>query len=312
MMKHPHLSVVMPVHNGIPFLDQSISSILEQTFTDFELVILDDASTDGSDEVLREWQKRDDRIRLHQSDRKLGLVGSSNAVIAKAAAPVIARMDADDVSHRERLRRQWEILQSHSDVVAVGSLSDGIDASGRVVRPRDRWRIVRKSRYVPFPHGSAMFRRTAFEMLHGYDERFQEGEEQDFFYRMRSLGRVVTLPDVLYHYRYHSTNATLLTGAQGVRAAGNGHNPNSDELAALYLCGSMRLWAGEEPAILPQLIRSQVLRPNWRSLLAIGSALGGRVSPGALRFVLRSCIRGRDLIAAMTIREGRPYDWRLK
>src|ERR671914_99143 len=116
-MKSPRISVVMPVHNGLPFLDQSISSILEQTFTDFELVILNDASTDGSDEVLREWQKRDDRIRLHQSDRKLGLVGSSNMVIGKASAPVIARMDADDVSHRDRLRRQWKVLQTHSDVV---------------------------------------------------------------------------------------------------------------------------------------------------------------------------------------------------
>src|SRR5687767_15932021 len=74
-MKHPRISVVMPVHNGLPFLDQSIISILEQTFTDFELVILNDASTDGSDEVLREWQARDDRIRLHHSDRKLGLGG---------------------------------------------------------------------------------------------------------------------------------------------------------------------------------------------------------------------------------------------
>ena len=309
---NPRISVVLPVHNGLPFLDQSISSILEQTFMDFELVILNDASTDGSEEVLREWQKRDDRIRLHQSSRKLGLVGSSNLVIEKAHAAVIARMDADDVSHRDRLRRQWDVLQTRGDVVAVGTLCEGIDASGRVVRPRDRWRIVRKSRYVPFPHGSAMFRRTAFEMLHGYDERFQAGEDQDFFYRMRSLGGVVTLPDVLYHYRYHSTNATLFTGAQGVCAARNGHNPNSDGLAALYMWGSMRLWAGEEPAILPQLISRHVLRPNWKSLLAIGSALAGSVSPRALRFALRSFIRARDLIATITVREGRPYEWRSK
>lgn len=309
---NPRISVVMPVHNGLPFLDQAISSILEQTFTDFELVILNDASTDGSDEALREWQKRDDRIRLHQSDRKMGLVGSSNLVIEKACAAVIARMDADDVSHRDRLRRQWDVLQAHSDVVAVGALSDGIDATGRVVRPRDRWRIVRKSRYVPFPHGSSMFRRTAFNLLDGYDERFPAGEDQDFFYRMRSLGRVVTLPDVLYHYRYHSTNATLLTGAAGVRAARNGHGPNSDALAALYMWSSMRLWAGEKPVILPQLISSHVLRSNWKSLLAIASALVGRVSPRALRFALRSFIRARDLMAAMTVREGRPYEWRLK
>ena len=302
----------MPVHNGIAFLDQSITSILEQTFRDFELVILDDASTDGSEEVLREWQKRDDRIRLHQSGRKLGLVGSSNLVIAKACADVIARMDADDVSHRERLRRQWDVLETHGDVVAVGTLCVGIDATSRVVRPRDRWRIIRKSPYVPFPHGSSMFRRKAFETLRGYDERFHAGEDQDLFYRMRSLGRVVTLPDVLYHYRYHSANATLLTGAAGVCAASNGHSHNRDGLAALYMLGSMRLWAGEAPAILPQLMSGHLLRSNWKSLVAIGSALAGSVSPRALRFGLRSFIRARDLVAAMTVREGRPYEWRLK
>jgi glycosyltransferase involved in cell wall biosynthesis len=311
-MKNPRISVVMPVHNALPFLDASISSILEQTFADFELVILDDASTDGSDEVLREWQKRDDRVRLHQSDQKLGLVGSSNLVIAKACGAVIARMDADDVSHRDRLQRQWDVLQTYSDVVAVGTLCDGIDATGRIVRPRDRWRIVRSSRYVPFPHGSSMFRRTAFELLHGYDERFHAGEDQDLFYRMRSLGRVVTLPDVLYHYRYHSLNATLLTGAAGVRAASNGHSQNNDALAALYMWGSMRLWAGETPAILPQLISRHVLRSNWKSLLAIASALVGSVSPAALRFALRWFIRARDLMATIHVRDGRPYEWRLK
>ena len=311
-MKSPLISVVLPVHNGLPFLDQSISSILEQTFTDFELVILDDASTDGSDEVLRKWQARDDRIRLHRSVRKLGLVGSSNLVVSKASAAVIARMDADDVSHRDRLRRQWHVLETHSDVVAVGTLCDGIDATGRVVRPRDRWRIVRASRYVPFPHGSSMFRRTAFELLRGYDERFSAGEDQDLFYRMRSLGRVVTLPDVLYHYRYHSSNATLVTGAKGVSAAGNGHNLNSETLAALYMWGSMRLWAGEEPAILPKLLSSHVLGSNWKSLLAVATALVGSRSPRALRFALRSFIRARDLMATMHVRDGRPYEWRLK
>lgn len=311
-MKNPRISVVMPVHNALPFLDESIRSILEQTFSDFELVILNDASTDGSHEVLREWQKRDDRIRLHQSNQKLGLVGSSNLVVAKACAALIARMDADDVSHRDRLQRQWDVMQTYSDVVAVGTLCDGIDATGRVVRPRDRWRIVRTSRYVPFPHGSSMLRRTAFDLLHGYDERFHAGEDQDLFYRMRSLGRVVTLPDVLYHYRYHSSNATLLTGAEGVRAASNGNRQNGNELAALYMWGSMRLWAGETPAILPQLLGSHVLRSNWKSLLAIGSAMVGSISPGALRFALRSFIRARDLMATIHVQDGRPYEWRLE
>src|SRR5712692_2248266 len=96
---NPLISVVMPVHNALPFLDESIGSILQQTLSDFEFVILDDASTDGSVELLREWSLRDKRILLHESRRRLGVSGSSNAVVSKAGAPIVARMDADDISH---------------------------------------------------------------------------------------------------------------------------------------------------------------------------------------------------------------------
>jgi len=102
----PQVSVVMPVHNALPFLDESIRSILEQTFKDFEFVILDDASSDGSTQLLREWSQRDARIRLQESTEQLGLSGSSNAVVLKTQARIVARMDADDVSHPDRLRRQ--------------------------------------------------------------------------------------------------------------------------------------------------------------------------------------------------------------
>src|ERR1051325_5994192 len=93
----PLISVVMPVYNALPFLDDSISSILRQTLSDFEFVILDDASTDNSVERLREWAARDKRIRLHESKQRLGLSGSSNAVLAEARASIVARMDADDI-----------------------------------------------------------------------------------------------------------------------------------------------------------------------------------------------------------------------
>src|SRR5258705_6798868 len=90
----PLLSVVMPVHNGRPFLDESISSIVNQRLADFEFIILDDASTDDSGSVVRQWEKRDSRIRLFRSDRKLGLASSSNFVVRKADTHVLARMDA--------------------------------------------------------------------------------------------------------------------------------------------------------------------------------------------------------------------------
>lgn len=310
--KSPSLSVVMPVHNGLPFLDDSISSILDQTFTDFEFIILDDASTDGSDQILSKWERRDNRIRLFRSDQKLGLSASSNLVVEKAAGSIVARMDADDISHRDRLRRQWEVFESRSDVVVVGTLCQGIDAAGRVSRPRDRWRVVRYSRYVPFPHGSAMFRRDAFERISGYDEKLSYGEDQHVFHKMASVGSVVTLPDVLYYFRYHADNATLVTGAADARAIDHIGQRNGHDLAGLYLLGAMRLWAGQPLRILPELISKRALSWNLRSLLALSSATLGSVSPVALRFLLRSFIRSRDLMASLVVKDGRPYEWRLR
>src|SRR6185503_18679941 len=236
---NPLISVVMPVYNALPFLDESISSILNQTLPDFEFVIFDDASTDGSVELLRQWSERDKRIHLHESKERLGVSGISNAVVSKARAAIVARMDADDIAHHDRLRRQWEILEGRADVAVIGSLCNGIDASGREVRPRDRWRLVRRSVYLPFPHGSAMFRREVFDKVGGYREKAAGHEDQDLFIRMAAHGGVLTLPDVLYSYRYHSNNATLLNGQRKVR---EDHSQNGDALAAFYMLGAMRLW----------------------------------------------------------------------
>jgi glycosyltransferase involved in cell wall biosynthesis len=302
--------VVMPVHNAFRYLDESIGSIVNQTFTDFELVILNDASTDGSESLLGEWEKRDSRIRVVTSRQKLGLSGSSNLVVQEAGTSLIARMDADDVSHPERLKRQWEIMHARPDIVVVGTLCDGIDAGGRRVRPRDRWRLVRRSRYIPFPHGSAMFRKKDFDAVGGYGTHFGVGEDQDFFFRMAARGRVVTLSDALYHFRYHLDNATLWSEGRAVRAV-NG-NGNGHDLAALYLLGAMRLWAGERPGVLSKMVAQKALRWNKASLIALASALLGGISPPTLRFFLRSLIRARDGLAGLRVKDGRPYEWRLK
>lgn len=305
----PRISVAMPVHNALPFLDASISSILDQTFTDFEFVILDDGSTDGSRSKIYQWAQRDSRIRVYENGTRAGLSGSSNFVISKCRASVIARMDADDVSHPERLQRQWSVMKEQADVVAVGTLCDGIDAEGRLVRPRDRWRIVRRSAYIPFPHGSVMFRREAFCAVAGYDARAEGGEDQDLFSRMRSQGRVVTLPDVLYRYRYHFDNSTLHNGQ---REVGNGHSENAQQLMALYRLGAMRLWAGVPPMILQPLLAKRSLSWNLPSAVTLISATWGSVSPTTLRLFLRSLLRTRDFVAGRLVKDGTPYEWRLE
>ena len=307
-MSNPTISVVMPVHNALPFIDESISSILAQTLSDFEFVILDDASTDGSGELLREWSLRDQRIHLHKSQQRLGLSGSSNAVVARARAPLVARMDADDIAHPDRLMRQWIALRERPDVAAIGTLCNGIDARGREVRPRDRWRLVRHSAFVPFPHGSVMFRRKVFDQVGGYNEEITSGgEEQDLLLRMAAYGRVLTLPDVLYSYRYHSSNATL---SNGVHAVGKNHDKNGDALAAFYMLGAMRLWAGEPPRLLEAMIEKKFLKWDTKTLMMLTSAIVGHISPATLRIFMRSSIRARDLLAGLWVKDGEPYEWR--
>ena len=309
MNANPLISVVMPVRNALPFLNESIRSILEQTLSDFEFVILDDDSTDGSVELLREWSLRDKRIHLHESKKRLGLSGSSNAVVLKACAPIVARMDADDIAHPDRLRRQWDIMEGRPDVAVIGTLCNGIDASGREVRPRDRWRLVRRSVYIPFPHGSAMFRREVFDQVGGYNEASDGGEDQDLFSRMATRGRVLTLPDVLYSYRYHSSNVTLFNGT---RAVGENHSQNGDALAAFYMLGAMRLWAGNPPMLLEPMLKKKSLKWNLKTLMILASAILGHISPSTLRVFLRSSIRARDLLASVRVKDGRPYEWRLE
>lgn len=304
---NPSISVVMPVHNALPFLDESIKSILTQTLGDFEFVILDDASTDGSVELLREWSLRDNRIQLHESKKLLGLSASSNAVVAWARAPLVARMDADDIAHPDRLMRQWKIMQECPDIAVVGTLCNGINASGREVRPRDRWRLMRRFGRIPFPHGSVMFRREVFDQVGGYNEEVTRGEDQDLFLRIAMHGRVVTLSDALYSYRYHSSNATLFNG---VSAVGENHSQNGDALAAFYMLGAMRLWAGEPPRLLEAMLKKKSLKWNLKTLMILVSAIWGHASPSTLRAFMRSSIRARDLLACIRVKDGRPYEWR--
>jgi glycosyltransferase involved in cell wall biosynthesis len=326
----------MPVHNALPYLHESIGSILGQTFTDFEFIILDDASTDGSHAALRRWAPEDGRIRLYEGRRKLGPAGSSNFVVAKARAPLIARMDADDISHPERLGKQWETIARRPDIALVGTLYDGIDAHGRHVRPRDRWRLAWRTVFPPFPHGSVLFRRAIFDEIGGYREECVGWEDQDLFLRIRNRGRVVVLTEALYRYRFQVNSVTCgAAAASAARVIGlrhrclaefrrgrdytrllaeaerNGSHPTA--LAdALYLRGSMRLWAGHPPAILGPVLQHRSLALGPRTLRTLVWATWASVSPASLRLFLRAFIRTRDFLASYSIKDEGIYEWRLE
>ena len=337
----PAISVVMPVHNGLPFLDASIESILNQTFRDFEFIILDDASTDGTKERLREWAGRDERIRLFESGEKLDLSSLLNLCVRQARGPLIARMDADDISHKDRLMRQWKIIESRTDVALVGTLFEGIDTRGRRVRRRDRWRLARKNVFPPFPHGSVMFRRDIFDELGGYRQECDLWEDQELFLRIRKRASIVVLTDVLYYYRFHVGNATtsrsieriahaysmrrqyleeLRRGRDNMRplkeAVLNGHDgscPHPEAIAyALYITGSMRLWAGQPPDVTSLLFEHKAFGLNAFQLRTLIWATWGWLSPASLRFFLRSFLRTRDFLAGYSVKDGGIHEWRIE
>jgi len=330
------ISVIMPVYNGLPFLSASIESILRQSFTDFELIILDDGSTDGSAEVLRQWAQKDPRIHLVATNRKSGLSHSSNLLAAKAQAPLVARMDADDIAHPDRLRRQWELIQGDSAIVLVGTLSDGIDSNGNQVRPRDRWRLLRRSPFPPFPHGSVMFRRSVFEDVGGYSEQCIGWEEHELFIRMSRKGRIVVVPDALYSYRYHVDSATVefspdkagqiaelrnrciaeFRAGRDYQALLSG--PSSGRIsqraamAALYMHAAMRLWAGNSPKVLASVLANPDAVWNPERVLLLLWGAWAAPTPASLRTLMRSIIRTRDFLAGFRIKDGKPYEWRFE
>jgi hypothetical protein len=322
------LSVVMPVRNAAPFLDASIASILGQTMADFEFVMLDDASTDGSRDLLRAWARRDARIRLIESDTPLGLAGSSNRVIREARGSICARMDSDDVSDPDRLARQWAVLEAHPEASVVGALWRGIDPQGRVVRPSDRWRLLRQTTFAPFPHGSVMFRRDWGLTAGGYRETCATWEDFDFFVRMAGLGPIYVIAQPLYAYRFHPTTTTAIrvletvermyrcvdrvSRGQEYATILDGPTSAATQLTdsrAVRSLAAPRLWAGERPRI----PTAWWLHGSWHPIPAALHALilgtWGEVSPKSLRWVIRTVVKSRDLIASLWIPDGDLVRW---
>lgn len=209
MNSSPQISVIMPVFNAERYIAEAVESILAQTFTDFEFLIVDDGSTDRSLEVLQRYAAQDNRIKL-RSRPNTGYVVALNEMLADARGEFIARMDADDRSWATRFEGQLCYLESHRECVVVGSATRWIDSDGHVLRvhsaPLGHEEIDAAHLSVPeavISHPAAMVRAEVFRAVGSYDPNLFGAEDLDLWLRTAEYGQLANLPDVLLDYRMH-------------------------------------------------------------------------------------------------------------
>ncbi|MGY3211651.1 glycosyltransferase family 2 protein [Mucilaginibacter sp. HD30] len=199
----PLISVLMPVYNVEAFVGQAIESILKQTFTQFELLIIDDCSTDRTVDMVEKF--KDERIVLIKKPQNTGLVASLNIGLERACGEFIARMDGDDISNELRLEKQLAYMQQHSDVDICGSAYRSIGSDREVYFPATHDEIkFYMLDFCPMGHPS-VFMRKSFITGHQlrYDASFTGAEDYELWTRCVWLGKMANLTDILLWYREH-------------------------------------------------------------------------------------------------------------
>lgn len=206
----PLVSVIMPVYNAERYLSEAVESILSQTFPDFELIVIDDCSTDGSLAILKSFAERDARVRLLANAQNLGITPTLNRGIQAARGEFIARMDADDISLPERLEKQAAFLQANPTIGLISGNAEAIDVEGAATD--EDFSLIVEPGYIkwllhftcPITHPAVMGRKALFKQAGGYDPEILYAEDYDLWQRMNQFTQLSNLPDVLIKKRAHA------------------------------------------------------------------------------------------------------------
>lgn len=267
----PRVTVLLAVRDGLPFVRECIASVLSQTFADFELLLVDDASADETIAVADSF--RDRRIRVLRNERNLGQIPSLNRGLRHAQGEYVARIDHDDLCLPQRLARQVELLDAQPEVALCGTWVDVVDEEGRLwtpVRGHIRTYVeflegVLINRY-PFAHPTIMFRRDLVLSLGGYDETLAAAEDLDLYRRLALVRRDIrVLEEPLVLYRRHGGQMSQASWALVKDADAEGLERVLSELSPgiparavrLLLTGESAYWRApsiEAPLVLTTLI----------------------------------------------------------
>lgn len=214
----PRVSILMPVYNNELYVAEAIESMLNQTFGDFELIVLDDCSSDNSQDVVESFT--DNRIIYHRNEKNLGLANNLNVGLDLAKGEFIARMDGDDISLPTRLETQVNFLDLHSD---IDLCSCGLEMFGHEktvwIRESDPEQVkITMLFYSPVLHATSVWRRESFKKNNlRYDQNAFPAEDYDLWGRAVFFCKLVNIPQVLYRYRIHGIQVTKTDDRTAIR-----------------------------------------------------------------------------------------------
>ena len=197
----------MAVFNGQKYVEEAIRSILAQSFKNFEFIIVDDGSTDGTKEILIDWAKKDARIKIISNSVNIGLTKSLNRAIKIVQGEYIARQDADDISLPERIEKQVVFLKNHPEIKVLGTFGYAINKEGKILReeilpvsPQNIKNVLIKRN--PFIHSSVMINKEIMDKVGGYNEDFTVIQDYELWFRILRDEKGENLPFFLVKKRY--------------------------------------------------------------------------------------------------------------
>lgn len=212
--KKPLVSIIMPVYNAGDFLRQAINSVLTQSYTNLEILAVDDGSKDHSLEILRGFGKRDKRVKVYSYKRNKGLSFAANLAIKRSKGEYLARFDADDVMPDNRIEKQVSYLLSHQDTAVVGGQCVLIGENDEVIGEKKFPLTDKQIREMSFfamslQAGSMMINRKLIPVnFRFYTSKYRYAEDHELLFKLFQFGKVVNLKDILLYYRQHSDNST--------------------------------------------------------------------------------------------------------
>ncbi len=204
----PTISVLMPAYNAEKYLATAVESILNQTYSDFEFIIIDDGSTDASGQIIQNYAKKDPRIVAVQNKQNRGICQALNKGLEIASGQYIARMDTDDWSYSHRLEQQLNFIESHPEVVICGASIEICDESLNTLNKRkypltDEETRKKIFRINPFAHPATFYKTELAKKVGGYNPQLRDVEDYDFYFRLGQLGQFANLPQTVLKLRTH-------------------------------------------------------------------------------------------------------------